>query len=47
MELTSKQQDSLAGGREFLCKLNHDVFKDIHSDRLVLLELPPEAGCGF
>lgn len=40
MLVTNQLQHSPAGGRELLCKLNHDVLKDIHGDRLVLLELP-------
>lgn len=40
MLLTNQLQDSPAGGRELLCKLNHDVLKDIYDDRLVLFELP-------
>jgi polysaccharide biosynthesis protein PslH len=40
MLVTNQLQDSPAGGRELLCKLNHDALKDIYGDRLVLLELP-------
>lgn len=28
------------GGRELLCKLNHDVLKEIYGQQLVLFELP-------
>ena len=38
--LTKKLQDSPAGGRELLCKLNYDALRDIYGDRLVLFELP-------
>ncbi|MDO8334788.1 MAG: glycosyltransferase family 4 protein [Nitrosomonas sp.] len=40
MIVTNYLQASPAGGRELLCKLNHDVLKDIYGDRLVLFELP-------
>lgn len=40
MLVTNRLQDAPAGGRELLCKLNHDALKDIYGDRLVLLELP-------
>jgi glycosyltransferase involved in cell wall biosynthesis len=39
--LLTMQLDILpTGGREMLCKLNHDALKEIYGDRLVLLELP-------
>ena len=37
--ITNKLHDSPAGGRELLCKLNHDALKDIYGDRFVLFEL--------
>lgn len=40
MLLTSQLQASPMGGRELLCKLNHDALRDIYGERLVLLELP-------
>ncbi len=40
MLLTNKLHDSPAGGRELLCKLNHDALRDIYGDRFVLFELP-------
>ena len=40
MLLTNKLCDSLAGGRELLCKLNHDALRDIYGERFVLFELP-------
>ncbi|MHB8474363.1 MAG: glycosyltransferase [Gammaproteobacteria bacterium] len=40
MLLTNQLHASPSGGRELLCKLNHDVLKDIYGDRLVLFELP-------
>jgi glycosyltransferase involved in cell wall biosynthesis len=40
MLLTNRLHTSSPGGRELLCKLNHDALKDIYGDRLVVLELP-------
>lgn len=40
MLLTNQLHASPSGGRELLCKLNHDVLKDVYGDRLVLFELP-------
>ena len=40
MLLTNKLQQAPSGGRELLCKLNHDALKEIYGDRLVLFELP-------
>lgn len=40
MLLTNKLHTSPSGGRELLCKLNHDALKEIYGDRLVLFELP-------
>ena len=40
MLLTNKLHASPSGGRELLCKLNHDALKEIYGDRLVLFELP-------
>ena len=40
MLLTNQLQDSPSGGRELLCKLNHDVLCKVCGDRLVLFELP-------
>lgn len=37
--LTNKLQKNPLGGREMLCKLNHDLLADIYGDRLVILEL--------
>ncbi|SDT95710.1 Glycosyl transferases group 1 [Pseudomonas pohangensis] len=42
MLVTKQLQDSPAGGRELLCKLNHDALRDIYGDRLILLELPSQ-----
>ena len=39
MLLTNNWQVSPSGGRELLCKLNHDVLQDIYGNGLVLLEL--------
>lgn len=39
--LVTKQLDkNPSGGRELLCKLNHDTLKEMYGDRLVLFELP-------
>ena len=39
--LFTKQLDiNPTGGRELLCKLNHEVLKEIHGEQLVLFELP-------
>ena len=40
MLLTKQLHASPAGGREMLCKLNHDALKEIYGGRLVVLELP-------
>lgn len=40
MLLTNKLHDSPTGGRELLCKLNHDALLDIYGERFVLFELP-------
>lgn len=37
--LTKQLYMSPTGGRELLCKLNHDVLKEIYGERLVLFEL--------
>lgn len=39
--LVTKQLDQApSGGRELLCKLNHDALKEIYGEQLVLFELP-------
>ena len=38
--ITNKLHDSPAGGRELLCKLNHDALQEIYGERFVLFELP-------
>jgi len=38
--LTNGLYSSPSGGRELLCKLNHDALKEIYGDLLVVLELP-------
>ena len=40
MLVTNELQDSPVGGRQQLCKLNHDALKAICGERLVLVELP-------
>lgn len=39
MLLTNELHASPAGGRELLCKLNHDALKEIYGERLVLFEV--------
>lgn len=39
MLVTNRLEKVPSGGRELLCKLNHDVLKDIYGDRLTVLEL--------
>lgn len=39
MLVTNRLENSPSGGRELLCKLNHDVLKDIYGERLTVLEL--------
>lgn len=39
MLITNKLQQSPSGGREMLCKLNHDVLDDLFGGRLVVAEL--------
>lgn len=46
MLVTNTLQDSPAGGRELLCKLNHDALREIYGERLMLSELPPQRGRG-
>ena len=47
MLLTKQLQKSPSGGRELLCKLNHDVLRDIYGERLVLFELLAVRKQGF
>jgi glycosyltransferase involved in cell wall biosynthesis len=39
MLLTNKIDKQPAGGRELLCKLNHDILKNIYGDEFTLIEL--------
>ena len=39
MLLTNQLQPSPAGGRELLCKLNHDALKEIYGESVVMFEL--------
>ncbi len=41
MLLTNQLQASPAGGRELLCKLNHEALKEIYDDSLLLIQLRP------
>ena len=38
--LTNQLEKSPTGGRQLLCKLNHDILKEIYGDRLLVFELP-------
>lgn len=40
MLVTNQLQAAPTGGRELLCKLNHDALQEICGDRLVVVELP-------
>jgi len=40
--LTNKIDPFPKGGRELLCKLNHDILKQIYKNNCILLELPKE-----
>lgn len=40
MLVTMQLQVARSGGRELLCKLNHDALRDICGDRMLLFELP-------
>ena len=39
MLLTNKLEKSPAGGRELLCKLNHDALREIYGERFTVFEL--------
>ena len=45
--LTNQLEVSPKGGREMLCKLNHDVLIDIHSNSLIVLELTKRSVSGI
>ena len=47
MLLTNQLEESPSGGREMLCKLNHDVLTDIYGDRLTVLQLSKQPIRGF
>ncbi len=47
MLVTNRLQSSPSGGRELLCKLNHDVLREIYGDRLTVLELTKNSIRGF
>lgn len=48
MLITNRLEESPSGGRELLCRLNHDALKDLFSDRLTVVELEkaPVRGIG-
>ena len=47
MLVTKKLQKYPSGGRELLCKLNHEALSEIFGERLVLFELPSVRKQGF
>ena len=47
MLVTNQLQVAPSGGRELLCKLNHDALHEIYGDRLVVVELPRQPLRGF
>lgn len=47
MLLTNKLEKSPSGGRELLCKLNHNVLAEIYGDRLTVFELTKNPIRGF
>ena len=38
--LTNQIDKVPSGGRELLCKLNHDILKEIYGDKCTVFELP-------
>jgi glycosyltransferase involved in cell wall biosynthesis len=47
MLITNKLQHSPTGGREMLCKLNHDLLRDLYGGRLAVIELEKRPVRGF
>lgn len=47
MLVTSTLHDRPNGGRELLCKLNHDTLKSLYGENLYLVELPRTASRGI
>ena len=47
MLITNRLECAPSGGREMLCKLNHDVLMEIYGDRLTVLELSKNPIRGF
>lgn len=45
--LTNEIDESPAGGRELLCKLNRNALKEIYGDRCMVFELPKSTVRGF
>ena len=45
--LTNEIDKSPTGGRELLCKLNHDILKEIYGDECIVFELPKSTISGF
>jgi glycosyltransferase involved in cell wall biosynthesis len=45
--VTNTLQQSPVGGRELLCKLNHEVMKDIYGDKLLVVELSGQSLRGW
>lgn len=47
MLLTKQLHASPAGGRELLCKMNHDILKDMYGERCSVFELGNSRTHGF
>jgi glycosyltransferase involved in cell wall biosynthesis len=47
MLVTNRLESAPSGGREMLCKLNHDALMEIYGDRLTVLELSKNPIRGF
>ena len=45
--LTNTIDDSPSGGRELLCKLNHDILRNLFDDRCTVFELPKNTISGL
>ena len=45
--LTNTIDTSPSGGRELLCKLNHDILKEIYGDQCIVFELPKSSISGM
>ena len=45
--LTNEIDKSPTGGRELLCKLNHDILKESYGDQCTVFELPKNSISGL